>query len=306
MRKKRVKNFETVLSYMTPEISEAVRRRLSELNASIEAVAEIRIRKNGECALVINGENRSLGIRVDNDAMREIFKRVSGGALFAHRDELCRGFISLPSGIRVGVCGLARYEGGRVVGVTDISSLVFRIPTCECFFAKQLYGDWLLSGGGMLICSPAGEGKTTAIRAIARLIGSGEHPRRVVAVDERCEFDPSEYEGTHVDILRGYQRSLGVDIAIRTMSCEVLIVDEISSLEDSRAMLASLGAGVDVIATTHARSLEDAMKRSYIRELVWGGLFENACILNRRGLEYTYRIEKIRCFTEAQAALEGR
>ena len=145
----------------------------------------------------------------------------------------------------------------------------------------------------MLICSRAGEGKTTAIRALARLIGSGERPRRVVAVDERCEFDVSYYSDSHVDILRGYRRALGVDIAIRTMSAEVVMVDEISSHDDARAMLSSLGAGVTVIATAHASSLGDALKRDYIRELVDGGLFSSICVIERCGDKFTYRLEKI-------------
>ena len=145
----------------------------------------------------------------------------------------------------------------------------------------------------MLICSAAGEGKTTAIRALAGLIGSGEMPRRVVVADERCEFNPAEYARAHVDILRGYKRALGVDIAIRTMSAEVLIVDEISSREDATAMLASVGAGVTVIATVHARSLGDAMKRDYVATLVRGGLFESVCVISRKAGSFSYTIDRI-------------
>ena len=144
----------------------------------------------------------------------------------------------------------------------------------------------------MLICSPAGQGKTTAIRSLARLIGSGREAKRVVAVDERCEFDSSEYCDAHVDILRGYRRAVGVDIAIRTMSAEVLIVDEISSSEDAKAMMSALGAGVTVIATAHADSLIGAAKRAYIRELILGGLFDSVCII-RGGAEFSYQLTRI-------------
>jgi stage III sporulation protein AA len=237
--------------------------------------------------------------------MREIFRRICGGAVFAHRDDVSRGFIALPCGIRVGVCGRARYEGGILTGVGDISSLVFRIPTGECSFGKELYSDWLKMRGGMLICSRAGEGKTTAIRSLARLIGSGERPLRVAVVDERCEFDLSEYVGSHVDILRGYRRSLGVDIAIRTMTAEVIVVDEISSREDSRALLSALGAGVSVIATAHADGLDSALRREYIREMVTEGLFESCCSIKRRGERFGYTIEKISDKTEISSHAMG-
>ena len=284
--------FQIAISNLTPSIADAVLKYLDEYKIRENDVSEIRLRLYGVCALVVRGENRSLSVRLDKSDIKEIFRLVSGGAVFSHRDDVSRGFISLPLGVRVGVIGRARYEGGRVIGVDEVTSLVFRLPTGECSFARQLYGEWWRLGGGMLICSPAGQGKTTAIRSLARLIGSGREAKRVVVVDERCEFDPSEYCDAHVDILRGYRRAVGVDIAIRTMSAEVLIVDEISSFEDAKAMMSALGAGVTVIATAHADSLIGAAKRAYIRELMLGGLFDSVCII-RGGAEFSYQLTRI-------------
>jgi stage III sporulation protein AA len=112
-------------------------------------------------------------------------------------------------------------------------------------------------------------------------------------VDERCEFDPEEYSHSHVDILRGYRRATGVDIAVRTMSAEVLIVDEISTAEDSSAMLSALGAGVDVIATTHAVSLESALKRECVRGLIKEGLFGRICVIERAGALFRFSVREI-------------
>lgn len=281
----------TTLGYLPVGVKNAICAYLSESGTGEDALSEIRLRLCGVCAAVVSGENVALDVEVSEAEIKETFARISCGAVFAHRDDICRGFISLPHGVRVGICGHAKYERGGVVGIREVTSLVFRIPSGECSFAHELYARWLMHPVGMLICSRAGEGKTTAIRALARLIGSGERPRRVVVVDERCEFDPAEYLGAHVDIMRGYHRTLGVDIAVRTMSAEVLIVDEISSLRDSRAMLGALGAGVTVIATVHAGSLEDAMRRGYVSELVLGGLFESACVIERRGRRFGYRLE---------------
>ena len=244
--------------------------------------------------MAVEGRNVSLGYRVSKEELREIFKKICGGAIYAHRDDMCRGFVTLDGGVRVGICAEARYEKGSVVGVGEISSLVFRIPSAPCSFADELYIKWRSLGeGGMLICSAAGEGKTSLIRSLAGLIGSGGAPLRVVVVDERCEFDVDGYVGAHVDILRGYRRALGVDIAIRTLSAEVLIVDEVSSREDSLAMLASVGAGVRVIATAHARSLADAMQRDYIRGLVMARLFDTVCVISRKNGRFSYTLEPI-------------
>lgn len=297
MRKTDFKKFEnalrTALSYMPDTVNKTVKEYLCA-QKNTRNVSEIRLRLYGVCSLTVGDENIALDVRVDSADMKETVRRITGGALFAHKDDLCRGFISLPMGIRVGVIGHARYGNGEVQGIDEISALVFRIPCGECDFAKELYSEWSAYGGGMLICSAAGGGKTTVIRALARLVGSGEHPRRVAVVDERCEFEPDEYRNAHVDILRGYRRSYGTEIAIRTLSAEILIVDEISSEEDASAMLSSLGAGVTVIATVHARSYADAVKRGYVRRLIEGGLFDALCILERRGDRYAYKLEKIR------------
>ncbi len=289
----RRKALNAALACLPASICERISLCLKRRRTSEADVSEIRLRAHGPISLVIRGDNLSLDVSAGKDAMSETFKRVCGGAIYAHREDICRGFVTLDGGVRVGVSGYAKYEGGEMIGVTDVSSLVFRIPTGACSFARELYREWLLCGGGMLICSRAGEGKTTAIRSLARLIGSGERPRRVVVVDERCEFDPEEYSDSLVDILRGYRRARGVEIAVRTLSAEVVIVDEISSREDSAAMMSALGAGVDVIATAHAESFESALMRDCTRELIEGGLFGCVCVIGRVGESFSFAIERI-------------
>lgn len=287
------KALKAALACLPERICEQISLCLERRRTSETDVSEIRLRAHGPISLVVRGDNLSLGASAGAEVMNETFKRVCGGAIYAHREDICRGFVALEGGVRVGVSGYARYEGGAMVGVSDVSSLVFRIPSGECSFARELYREWLLGEGGMLICSRAGEGKTTAIRSLARLIGSGERPQRVVAVDERCEFDPEEYADSHVDILRGYRRATGIEIAVRTLSAEVIIVDEISSDADSAAMMSALGAGVDVIATAHAESLESALMRDFVRELVEGGLFGRVCVIKRERGSFSFSVENI-------------
>lgn len=290
-----------VLSYLPGDTAERIRDFLTKTGTSEREIGEIRLRSNGPLSLVVRGENVSLGFSVGREEVERTFERVCDGAVFKHRDDVSRGFVSIDGGIRVGVGGHARYEGGAEIGVDSVSTLVFRIPSGRCSFARELYRDWLKLSGGMLIASRAGEGKTTAIRALAGLIGSGRRARRVVVVDERCEFI-DEYTGAQVDILRGYRRDAGVEIAIRTLSAEVLIVDEISSARDSAALLGALGAGVNVIATVHAHSLEDALKRGYVRELIFGGLFRGLCRIQRTGADFSYTIFDIEEGLESRTA----
>ena len=288
------KALNVVISLLPRELVLEIFDYLERMNTNDTEINEIRLRLHGPCSLVVSGGNYLLESKISSEDMRGVFKRTCSGAVFAHRDDICRGFVSLPYGVRVGVCAEAKYERGVIVGADEVSALVFRIPSGGCSFAGELYRRWkALGGGGMLICSAAGEGKTSAIRALAGIIGSGQMPRRVVVADERCEFNPLEYERAQVDVLRGYKRSLGIDIAIRTLSAEILIVDEISSVEDSSAMLAAVGAGVCVIATAHGKSFDDVKRRKYIRDLVTAGLFECVSIISRRNGVFSFSLEKI-------------
>ena len=294
MNKGKRSAFSLVTSYLSDEIKDDVSKYLKVAGVNYSSVSEIRLRAQGKVGLVVSGKNVLLGVHTDKTCLKEIFKKICDGAIFSRRDEICRGYVTLGDGVRVGVCGHAKYEEGRMVGVSDVASLVFRIPCTECSFTSELFREWMkLGGGGMLICSRAGEGKTTAIRFLSRLIGSGDNCRRVVVVDERCEFCPDDYVDSHVDILRGYRRALGIDIAIRTMSAEVIVVDEISSADDSQALLSAIGAGATVIATVHAPNFEGAMGREYVSRLVTSGLFSSVCSVFRTNNAFSFSLQKI-------------
>lgn len=51
---------------------------------------------------------------------------------------------------------------------------------------------------------------------------------------------------------------------IRSMSPEVIIVDEIGKSEDVQALLEAIHAGVTIIVSAHGYSLEDLSKRHHL------------------------------------------
>ena len=259
-----------------------------------DTLSEIRLRAHAASSLVISGKNYPLLSRVGESEVRECYERITEGTAFLHRDSIGVGYISIGRGIRVGVGGVAGYEGGRLVGVGSISSLVFRLPATRCDCAEALYSDWKRLGSpNLLVVSPPLGGKTTALRALARYIGSGADARRVVAVDARCEFDPEDYQGTMVDILSGYRREIGIEAAVRTMSAEVIIADEIASVEEAEAILGAVGTGVTVITGAHAASFADAARRECLRVLISSGAFGHAALLSSEGGVYGYEIGEL-------------
>jgi len=283
------------LSRLYSFLPESVAAEIMGISASVrdfeDVLSEVRLRAHGACSLVLSGRNYPLISTVTSDEIAECYHGITEGALFAHRDSIGVGYLPIGRGIRVGVGGVAGYDGGRLVGVGSISSLVFRMPAARCDYAQELYKEWNeLGRRNMLVVSPPLGGKTTALRALARCIGSGADAVRVVAVDARCEFDPEDYDGTMVDLLCGYKREVGIEVAVRTMSAEVIIADEIATVEEANAILGAVGTGVTVITGAHAASFSDIGRRECLLPLLRSGAFEHAALLTRSGGRYGYEL----------------
>lgn len=246
----------------------------SSRGCGISEVSEVRIRAHGVSSAVIRGERIRLLTAPTSQDVKRCFLNLCEGALYAHRDTIRDGYVTLPFGIRVGVCGEARYEGGSFIGVSEISSLVFRIPTGASSNASLIYEAFRSSKRGMLIYSLPAVGKTTALRSLVSMLGEGKEALQVVVVDERREFITEEYKSQSVDILRGYRRAEGIEIALRVLSAEVICVDEIGTAREAEAILESLNSGVRFIATAHASSYEELKKRANIRSLLESGVFD--------------------------------
>jgi len=281
------------LEYLPAALSREILRLCSGRAAGLSGIREIRVRRGARCSVIIGKECIPLGTRVSGEDMDGVLMRLCEGSLYAFRDNIASGYLPIGEGIRVGVFGFARYERGGIVGISDAAGFVFRIPGHECDFKRELFGVWDAGvRSGMLIYSPPGMGKTTALRALAGYIGSGRLSRRVAVVDERCEFIDCDYINAEVDILRGYKKRDGLEIAARTLSPEVIVVDEVGG-EDADALLGVIRCGVPVVATAHGASLEELGSGAAVSPLIDRGIFDTFVGIFREGGGYNLRIERI-------------
>ena len=72
-----------------------------------------------------------------------------------------------------------------------------------------------------------------------------------------------------------------METALRTLSPQLMICDEIGSLSDSEAIRESFGSGVPTVVSAHAKSIDELRKKEYIKELVNMGVFTYAVGLER-------------------------
>lgn len=262
----------------------------------IKDLQEIRIAAEKNCILQKGGVLRDTGIRVSGDELSKIVESMCRGSLYAMQTSLCKGYLTLGGGHRVGVCGRVVTENGVIVHMTDISAICLRISR-EIQGAADELMEYLECNGRLyntLIISPPGCGKTTVLRDIARQIGNRH---KVCIADERSEIAacrgrlPSADVGEFTCVMDAVPKAEGIEMLLRTMSPEVIVTDETGNEEEARAISHLINCGAKIITTAHGYSERDVMKKPHIGPLIENGIFERIVVLsNRKGIA---TVEKI-------------
>lgn len=288
-------NARDLISLMPGGVRAELRRISESYSMFYDKLSEIHLRLGARSSIVLNGKNVPIETRVSRGDMDAMIKDFSHGSLYAYRDSMLDGYIMLPDGIRVGICGRARYEGGRLLGVGEVLGVSVRIPHILPGVEEVAYREFCSCGGGMLIYSPPGVGKTTLLRALSRRLSSGRGARRVVIIDERDEFSfGGFFADSMVDILIGYPKGEGVEVALRTLSPEIIVTDEIGDTGEATALLRTVNAGVPVIASAHAASFGEAMRKRSVKLLSDAGVFVSTVgIFRGDGNIYSYICDRI-------------
>lgn len=223
----------------------------------------------------------------------EAFRIICECSVHSHQREIKNGFVTLRGGHRAGICGTAVTECGTVANIRDISSINLRVAR-DIVGAADETAKALACGGclcGSLIFGPPGCGKTTVLRDLARRLSTGARiggPLRVAVIDERGEIaatfqgQPQNDLGPCCDVLDGYPKGEGIMQAVRCLSPDVVICDEIGGEEDEKAVELSLNAGVTVIASAHAGSFDELLARPQTARLIASGAFKKAVRLAGR------------------------
>ena len=233
--------------------------------------------------------------------LSQILRALCDYSVHSFTQDIAQGFITLPGGHRAGICGTAVLgirnqesgirgdDGCQIAAVRDVSSVNLRIarqiPGASIELCNRLYANEQLPN--LLVAGPPGSGKTTILRDLALRLSSGMCGayRRVALIDERGELagaregSPCRDVGANTDVLTGYPKGEGILLAIRSLSPEVIICDELGGAADAAAIEAGLGAGARFAASVHAGSIEEAMARPIVRRLLEHGAFDYVAML---------------------------
>lgn len=252
------------------------------------AINEFRLRVGRPAvALLYRGKNVLVGDKpVTSDMLHETLEKMCDYSVYSRQNELAQGFLTLPGGHRVGVCGEASFDkcGNRVIKY--ISSLNIRIASehigCSEKLMTALYPDKVV---GTLLVGPPCSGKTTLLKDFALKLSSPPFSHTTVLIDERNELAamyrgiPQSTLGACCDVLSGYPKAEGILLALRTLSPEIIVCDEIGGRGEAKAVCDVLNAGVVMIASAHACNADELYRREPVRKLLHSGAFEKIALL---------------------------
>ena len=179
-----------------------LREQFAGVGLTENGYTEVRIRCNGPVMLLKGRKEYYLhkaggvsstvedAYEVSVNEIREMMEYISNFSLYAYEEELRQGFLTIPGGHRIGICGKTVLCEDRIKTIRNISFLNIRmsreVPGCGEALIPYLYeGDRLFH---TLIVSAPGCGKTTLLRDIIRLVSDGTvnfSGRKVGVVDER-------------------------------------------------------------------------------------------------------------------------
>jgi stage III sporulation protein AA len=281
---------ETILKFLPKNIADIISKIPPNQKAELE---EIRIRINRPIEITMKGAPRFLSYVIGPEDAFHLMNKISQFSIYTLEEELKRGYITVSGGHRIGLGGKVILEDGNVKAIRDISSFNIRIAKEKIGIAERIIPSmfkesWLHT----MIIGPPQTGKTTLLRDIARIISSGIPTKGVQAykvgiVDERSEIAgcvngiPQMTFGHRIDVLDACPKAEGMMMMIRSMSPDVLIVDEIGRKEDAEAIQEAVHAGIKLIMTTHGSNLEEIRNRPSLKTIIDQRIFQRFVVLSR-------------------------
>ena len=242
---------EEIIRYFPINIYNLLKKVFEQNNQIENELQEIRIRVNRPILLKVRQADIIVEYMISGKEILQILEKLCENSIYAYKNQICKGFLTIKGGHRIGITGTAVVEDNKVLNLKYITSLNFRIARqiigCSSGILGQVIDVPNNTIFNTLIVSPPGHGKTTMLRDLIRNISNGIEKinfkgKTCGVVDERGEIAamykgvPQNDVGIRTDVIENISKSDGIELLIRSMGPEIIACDEIGSKEDVEAI----------------------------------------------------------------------
>lgn len=262
---------------------------------NLDRLQEIRLKINTPVILNIDDKEYIIQETIKSIELNQVLQKISNYSVYAYDDEIRQGYITMKGGYRIGISGEYSIENGKIKSLKNIYSLNIRIAR-EVLGCSNKIMKYLCENGRVfntILISPPKCGKTTLLRDIARNISEGSldiglKGKKVAIIDERSEIAacylvvPQMNVGLRTDVFDGCMKNEGMMMAIRSMSPDVIVCDEIGTKEDIWALEKAFLCGVKIITSIHGEDVDDIYKRDVFTSILKNNILERAIVLNNK------------------------
>lgn len=303
--------------YRYEQASELLPHRLRKLALALpdrqkEYAEELRLRTaHPMTVLTPDGElsvapsNRDAIVTAED--LEQMLSAVTEYSRYASMESIRQGYLCVRGGFRLGICGTLVVRDGMPYNIREFSGFALRIMREQIGIANECAAKLFTLDGqfqSTLILSAPGGGKTTLLRDLIRYLslGDSEHgARRISVIDERGEIAVS-YQGraqmelgNHTDVLCDCPKAIGIPMVLRAMNPQIIALDEITASEDIRAMCMAANCGVGLLATIHAGSEEELLRKPLWRDLLAADVFKRIVVIRNDHGVRSYEVKELKC-----------
>ena len=289
--------------FLPLQIYNALTNKLSEYE-----INEIRLRVGKPITIICNTKHYFLtetgvcnspnqAIYVSKELLNDIVFKASDYSIYSVNEQLKQGFLMVSGGIRLGVCGDVAFDG-EIKTIKNFSSICIRIPHLIKNVSLPIFNHVLNNGdvNNTLIVSPPGAGKTTLLRDIIFQFSNHNYPYDIFIADERGEITGGEKGfnlGYFCDSICFLNKKDSMLMGIRSMSPDIVVTDELGADEDIDALMYAMNCGVKVIASVHAKNIDELKNKPNFARLLQDKYFKRYVVLSKENgvgtIEGVYR-----------------
>lgn len=227
-------------------------------------------------------------LKTDKNSLEKSFYNLCEYSVYSFENQISNGFITARGGHRIGLCGTAIIKNENISGIREITSMNIRIAKEFLGCSLEIISALKNPLENTLIIGPPSSGKTSILRDVARNISLGiniQKPIKTVIIDERCEIagisnGNFEFDVGICDVMNAFPKSMGIEMAVRCLSPECIICDEIGGENDMNELIKCANCGVNLIASVHAKNKDDFFRKNISETLILKCGFENLVFLD--------------------------